>query len=87
VPLENGSGREVISHNIKKEVEAGKTQKQAEAIALSKAKDSGEFGESARSLHRKNLTKDAVLNWASGRYEYSQGEGDNKKPIREVSGV
>lgn len=35
--LESGSSRETVSRNIKTEVEAGKPQKQAVAIALSKA--------------------------------------------------
>jgi 8-oxo-dGTP pyrophosphatase MutT (NUDIX family) len=41
MPLEQGSSQEVISHNIKTEIEAGKDPKQAEAIAYSVAgKDS-----------------------------------------------
>lgn len=37
MPLEKGSSREVVSHNIETEVNAGKPQKQAVAIAMSKA--------------------------------------------------
>ena len=34
MPLEKGSSREAVSHNIETEIEHGKPQKQAVAIAL-----------------------------------------------------
>lgn len=37
MPLLPGKGRKVVSRNIKTEMAAGKPQKQAAAIALSKA--------------------------------------------------
>lgn len=41
MPLVPGKSREKISTNIRTEVAAGKPQKQAVAIALSKARESG----------------------------------------------
>lgn len=37
MPLKSGKSKAVISSNIKREIAAGKSQKQAVAIALSKA--------------------------------------------------
>lgn len=41
MPLKKGTSREVISQNIRTEINAGKPQKQAVAIALSEADRSG----------------------------------------------
>ena len=37
MPLKRGSSRKVVSENIKREMDAGKPQKQAVAIAMRKA--------------------------------------------------
>jgi hypothetical protein len=40
MPLRKGKSRKIISQNIKTEIEHGKPQKQAVAIAMEKARES-----------------------------------------------
>jgi len=49
MPLIKSKSKKAIGHNIKKEMEAGKPQKQAIAIALSTAREAG-----AKVPHAKN---------------------------------
>jgi hypothetical protein len=53
MPLKTGSSREVIGSNIKTEMGAGKPQKQAVAIALSKAGKSCDTREASERFCKK----------------------------------
>jgi hypothetical protein len=53
MPLKRGKSRKVVSANIKKEMEHGKPQKQAVAIALSEARKSGAHIPMKRRKHGK----------------------------------
>lgn len=43
MPLETGKSREAFSHNVEKEMAAGKPQKQALAIAYRTAREDGDM--------------------------------------------
>ena len=56
-------------------------------VVSANTKDAEEFEHMAGQLHRKTLTKDAVLNWAGGDYKYTSGKNDKSDPQRKVSGI
>lgn len=51
MPLETGSGKAVVSHNISVERKAGRPEKQAIAIAFSKAGEARDDAEAHLSRH------------------------------------
>lgn len=52
MPLHRGASKKSVSENIKTEMDAGKPQKQAIAIAMSEARETGE-GESLKKFKAK----------------------------------
>lgn len=56
MPLETGKSRAAISHNIATEVNAGRPQKQAEAIAFSKAGGARKDAEAHLAQHARLAT-------------------------------
>ena len=78
MPLEKGSSQETISKNIETEMEHGKPQKQAVAIALETAGKSNRDALSGLdSIAKATTVRDAQLNWAGGEHVVSRQEGEN----------
>lgn len=90
MPLKLGKSREAISHNISTEEDAGKPHKQAIAIALSKARESGakmNQGGYTQDVHPEHIKDEYRHLYAGGyadggmvesgeRYEESEGHED-----------
>lgn len=62
MPLKKGTSRKVVSGNIKREIKAGRPQKQAVAIALNTARKSGaKVPKAAHRAHKSGLVSNRVM--------------------------
>jgi len=62
MPLRVGKSRKTVSGNIRREIKAGKPQKQAVAIALNKARKSGaKIPKHAKVARARGLISDAAM--------------------------
>lgn len=71
MPLQAGNSRAAFEHNVRTEIEAGKPQKQAVAIAYSKQKD-GEAFDAGQRIRRKGYTHKMAKRLAESRYSNEQ---------------
>jgi hypothetical protein len=74
MPLMKGSSRKAISHNIKVEMESGKPQKQAVAIALNESRSQHRHNAKLQKRWHTDAEKDARYNHRRSQVAFRHGK-------------